>query len=172
MSGDVQRSLSFCICKSSNSTACLSVKECATNYSNASACAQRSPNQTWGRIWTESSSGEKQEWEAGERLLSYGRAANNHLSGCHRSCADFSNVVAAVGHWQGRGGGHTVAPTVGLAVLAPPVSCAQISADNHCCHQVGPKVVLSHNLAIGHGSDVLMIAQGLKPSWLITGIII
>ena len=84
----------------------------------------------------------------------------------------FSNVVAAVGHWQGRGGGHTVAPTVGLAVLAPPVSCAQISADNHCCHQVGPKIVLSHNLAIGHGSDVLMIAQGLKPSWLITGIII
>ena len=103
MSGDVHRSLSFRIWKSSNSTACLSVKECATNYSNASACAQRSPNQTWGRIWTESSSGEKQEWEAGERLLSYGRAANNHLSGCHQSRADLSNVVAAVGHWQGRG---------------------------------------------------------------------
>ena len=50
------------------------------------------------RIWTESSSGEKQEREAGERLLSVsGLLPKSHQpSGCHLVWANLSNVVAAV----------------------------------------------------------------------------
>ena len=61
--------------------------------------------------------------EAGSSLMaSLPKPPNIRLT--HQGQANFSSVVAAVG--TGREvGGHAVAPTVGLAVMAP-VSCAQI----------------------------------------------